>query len=262
MRGQALIVNHMLSRGSDVVSLCWAPGLLRLSPHSVFVGVIAGSGRINNTMHFISTSSYSTLWAISVPQPIHSVLAAEWITAWTDPCLFPPPPLIFLALTFIEAFPRNTPLAIHFLKWSYGEKAHGVGVRMCGIYKWAKQFFLWFFFFSSFLVESLCFCVFSSFSFVFCFLLLNPFSPLPPIPYLLRDAVQPFKSVLQRGVFELSHGSIWKPLHIHPWEGLILHHSQRSGAQWGFWDAACSAGLSLTGRVLQLNLPLPFTAPG
>lgn len=86
-------------------------------------------------MHFISTLSYSTLWAIPVPQPIHSASAAEWITAWTDPCLFPPPPFIFLVLTFIEAFQRNTPLAIHFLKWSYREKACGVGVRMCGIYK-------------------------------------------------------------------------------------------------------------------------------
>lgn len=47
---------------------------------------------------------------------------------WTDPCLFPPPPFIFHALTFIEAFQRNTPLAIHFLKWSHGEKARGVGV--------------------------------------------------------------------------------------------------------------------------------------
>lgn len=67
--------------------------------------------------------------------PIRSVSAAEWITAWTDPCLFPPPLFIFLALTFIEAFQRNTPLAIHFLKWSYSEKACGVGVRMCEIYK-------------------------------------------------------------------------------------------------------------------------------
>lgn len=61
---------------------------------------------------------------------------------WTDPCLLPPPPFIFLALTFIEAFQRNAPLAIHFLKWSDGEKARGVGVRMCRIYKRAKQSFI------------------------------------------------------------------------------------------------------------------------
>lgn len=61
---------------------------------------------------------------------------------WTDPCLFPTPPFIFLALTFMEAFQRNTPLAINFLKWSHREKARAVGVHMCGIYKWAKQSFI------------------------------------------------------------------------------------------------------------------------
>lgn len=78
---------------------------------------------------------------------------------WTDLCLFPPPPLIFLALTFIEAF-RNTPLAIHFLKWSHGGKARGVGVRMCGIYKRTKQSFFFssnFFFFYRTCLSPLCF---------------------------------------------------------------------------------------------------------
>lgn len=59
--------------------------------------------------------------------------AAEWITACADPSLFPPPPFIFLALTFIEAFQRNIPLAIHFLKWSYGKKAHRRSVLMCDL---------------------------------------------------------------------------------------------------------------------------------
>lgn len=93
--------------------------------------------------------------------------------AWTDPCLFPPPPFIFLALTFIEAFQRNTPLAIHFLKWSHGEKACGVGVRMCGIYKRAKR---------SFIFPPVFFIVLVWVSSVFWFLLfiLNPPFPLPP----------------------------------------------------------------------------------
>lgn len=67
-----------------------AAGLLRPSPHCVFLGIIAGSGRINYRMHLISTLRYSTLWAISVPQPIHSLLAAEWITSGLTPASFLP----------------------------------------------------------------------------------------------------------------------------------------------------------------------------
>ncbi len=47
----------------------------------VLVGVILGTVHINNRTQSIRMLSYSTLWAISVPQPIHSALAAEWITA-------------------------------------------------------------------------------------------------------------------------------------------------------------------------------------
>lgn len=55
-------------------------GLARLIRHMevVLVGVITGTVRINNRMQSISMLSYST---ISVPQPIHSASAAEWITA-------------------------------------------------------------------------------------------------------------------------------------------------------------------------------------
>lgn len=184
--------------------------------------------------------------------PIRSVSAAEWITAWTDPCLFPPPPFIFLALTFIEAFQRNTPLAIHFLKWSYSEKACGVGVRMCGIYKWAKQSFIFPQIYFFYLFKSLYSGVFSSFSSLFL--------------SLLRDAVQPFESVLQPGVYDPSHGSMWrKPLQIHPREGLLPHPSQRWAAQREFQGAAFDAGLSLSRRELQLSLPpssLHIEAPG
>lgn len=112
--------------------------------------------------------------------PIRSVSAAEWITAWTDPCLFPPPPFIFLALTFIEAFQRNTPQAIHFLKWSYSEKACGVGVRMCGIYKWAKQSFIFPQIFFFYLFESLYSSVFSRFFSLFLSPSLHTSSPCPP----------------------------------------------------------------------------------
>lgn len=58
-------------------------GLSRLVQHMevVLVGVITGTVRINNSMQSVSMLSYSTLWAISVPQPIHSASAAEWITA-------------------------------------------------------------------------------------------------------------------------------------------------------------------------------------
>lgn len=196
--------------------------------------------------------------------PIRSVSAAEWITAWTDPCLFPPPPFIFLALTFIEAFQRNTPQAIHFLKWSYSEKACGVGVRMCGIYKWAKQSFIFpqiFFFFT-------CSSLFTPpFSVVFS-LFFSPllFIPPPPVLPLLRDAVHPFEWVLQPGVYEPSHGSMWrKPLRIHPREGVLPHPSRRWGAQRGFRGAAFDTGPSLSRRELQLSLPpssLHIEAPG
>ncbi|CAF98668.1 unnamed protein product, partial [Tetraodon nigroviridis] len=84
--------------------------------------------------------SFLTEKQVSVAHPFSLGCRVDY--AWTDPCLFPPPPFIFLALTFIEAFQRNTPLAIHFLKWSHGEKACGVGVRMCGIYKRAKRSFI------------------------------------------------------------------------------------------------------------------------
>lgn len=58
-------------------------GLLRLIQHMevVLVGVITGTVCINNRMQSICMLSYSTLWAVSVPQPIHSASAAEWITA-------------------------------------------------------------------------------------------------------------------------------------------------------------------------------------
>lgn len=97
----------------------------------VLVVVITGIVSINNRMQSLCMLSYSTLWAISVPLPIHSASAAEWITARTDPSLSPPPLFIFLPLTFIEAFQRNSPLAIHFLKWSYREKAHGLCACVC-----------------------------------------------------------------------------------------------------------------------------------
>lgn len=110
-------------------------GLLRLvqQVEVVLVGVITGTVRINNRTQSICMLSYSTLWTISVPRLIHSASAAEWITAWTDPSFSPPPLFIFLPLTFIEAFQRNSPPAIHFLKWSYREKAHGLCACVCAL---------------------------------------------------------------------------------------------------------------------------------
>lgn len=57
-------------------------GLLRLAQQVevVLVGVITWTIRINNRTQYIRMLSYSTLWTISVPHPIHSAPAAEWIT--------------------------------------------------------------------------------------------------------------------------------------------------------------------------------------
>lgn len=96
-------------------------GLLKLVQHMEFVLVAVTTGRvgINNRIQSICILSYSTLWAIFILWPIHSASATEWITARTDPIFSPPPLFIFLSLTFIEAFHRISPLAIHFLKWNY-----------------------------------------------------------------------------------------------------------------------------------------------
>lgn len=96
----------------------------------VFVAVITGTVLINNWTQSMCILSYSTLWAIFISWPIHSASTPEWITLWTDPIFSPPPPFIFLPLTFIEAFQRISPLVIHFLKWNYREKAHGLCVRV------------------------------------------------------------------------------------------------------------------------------------
>lgn len=111
--------------------------------------------------------SYSTLWAISALESIHSASAAKWITAWTDPSLSPPPLFIFLPLTFIEAFQRNSPLAIHFLKWSYREKAYGVCVcvYVCLIINESECTFLFFSVFFS-LIQLLVLLLFTHLSFL------------------------------------------------------------------------------------------------
>lgn len=127
----SLTVKYIMSKNGDDISHWRDCGALEARTAHVLVGIISGTVRINNKMQSICMLSYSTLWGISVPPPIHSALAAEWITASTDPSLSPPPLFIFLPLTFIEAFQRNSPLAIHFLKWSYGEKAHGLCVCVC-----------------------------------------------------------------------------------------------------------------------------------
>lgn len=82
---------------------------------------------INNGMHV--TAAHRAPFA---SQLIHSASAVEWITARTDPSLASPraPLSISPALTFIEAFQRNPPPAIHFLKWSHREKKYNSGMRV------------------------------------------------------------------------------------------------------------------------------------
>lgn len=150
-------------------------GLWMLLRHTevVLVGVITGTVRINNRMQSICMLSYSTLWAISVPQPIHSARSCR-----VDYCLNWPQPLslplfIFLALTFIEAFHRNSPLAIHFLKWSYREKAHGLCSCVCAWFN--KRATTHFHFSLFFIVVSLFF--FFTIYVSECSLTLNLFSP-------------------------------------------------------------------------------------
>lgn len=67
-----------MSRSDNDISHRWR--LVQLM-EVVLVGVIAGTVCMTNRMQSICVLSYSTLCAISVPQPIHSALAAEWITA-------------------------------------------------------------------------------------------------------------------------------------------------------------------------------------
>lgn len=92
--------------------------LPRLVAHMevVRVGVITGTVRINNRMQSLTMLSYSTLWAISVPQPIRSALAAEWITAATDPSLSPPPSFHFSCADIYWSLSENFPSSYPFPK--------------------------------------------------------------------------------------------------------------------------------------------------
>lgn len=119
-----------------------------------------GGQHISNWTQSLSALSYSILSAISSPQPRPFSPESEWVDYWLS--WDPPhhlhhhhhPLFIFLALTFIETFQRNTPPAIHFLKWSYGGKKKKGSWRGClyarVIYKWAGRSFIFlgvFFFF-------------------------------------------------------------------------------------------------------------------
>lgn len=103
-----LRVNYILAGTAMSSASAGAAGLLRLSPHSVFVGVI-GSGCINNRMHFISTLSYSTLWAIFLPRPsVRSRLQSGLLPGLT-PASFLPLLSFFLRWHLLRPF-REIPL--------------------------------------------------------------------------------------------------------------------------------------------------------
>lgn len=201
------------------------------------------------------------------PQPIHSPSAAEWITAWTDPSLSPPPLFIFLLLTFIEAFQRNSPLAIHFLKWGYREKAHGpVCVCTCVWFRNEPEqafIFLRFFFLSvAFSVPLVCSSTLKERSLKPCFYVppYSSYSPLHPplclslspplftsLLYPSREAAQAFEPVLQFRVQELPNDSTRRhSLQFHLRKSIFPHGRRCPGLHKGFWDVPCTIGHSIT----------------
>lgn len=141
----------------------------------------------------------------------------DYCLNWPLPHLSLPPFFIFLLLTFIEAFLRNSPLAIHFLKWSYrgGKKACSVPCVYV-IYKWSQAYFHFFLSSAMFSVScadslDLLVCFVGSFHILF-FLILTPhhlFFPLVFIVvfFLSRPAVSSFEPVLWRGVQKLPYKS-------------------------------------------------------
>lgn len=122
----------------------WIVRLFKLVPHVevVLVGFITGTVRINNKMYSVFMLSYSTLLPISVPQPIHSALAAEWITAWTDPSLSPPPSFHFSCADIYWSLSEKFPSSHPFPKVELQRKSSRVVcVCMRVIYKWGRTSF-------------------------------------------------------------------------------------------------------------------------
>lgn len=197
-------------------------------------------------MQSISVLKYSTLWAIScsAANPFSLSCGVDYCLNWPQPL---PSPIffIFLLLTFIEAFQRNSPPAIHFLKWSYGEKKKLTQVYVRLVSKWALTYFH--FSFLAVVSVSLYFLMLNHFMYLSKYLffyhhvclssrplhipsLLLSSSSCLRILFFHRKALQPFEPVLQRGVQELPHGSAWhQSLQIHLWESLLPYNHWHLG---------------------------------